>query len=141
MDLQFRAARAREWIAIGETEGLTYAALARRMRVHPRTVRRWARRLRDLKERGGDSFDGRCFLVTALCPDPRQPGLVPINVDPLPAPVEVKVKEIPAPDPTESLAPNATRIQLVLAKNRRLFVDGDVDVEVLARVIEAVERC
>jgi hypothetical protein len=120
MDLQRRVARAREWLTYGREHRLTFRQLAARIGVCERTVRRWNKALGNQ----GRLSDPYCTL-----PTDREADLLAL------------VERRPLVEQIRSDVPSPTRIQIVLAKERTLMIDDDVDTDVLARVIAAVERC
>ena len=129
MDKTWRQEWAREWIEHGEREGLTFAEVARRAGVCVKTVQRWSARLRAEEEREGFKLDSersrRGQYSHELPPDLERAAL------PEGAFVELE----------EHVEPRAGRIEIVLARGRRLVVDESVEVDALARVVLALEQC
>ena len=116
MDLHWKTARMRQWIELGEREDLSFRELAERAGVHPRTLSRWSRMLR---ERRAEELHNPHTAAAARAT--------------LPDEAFVKLEESePAP---------AGRIEIVLTGDRRIIVEGAIDVEALVRVIKAVEQC
>ena len=113
MDLQWKTARMRKWIELGERESLSFRELAERSGVHTRTLRRWSRTLRE--RRAEEQHDDSAAAAKATLPD------------------QAFIK-------LEGSAP-AGRIEIVLTGDRRIIVEGGVDVEALVRVIKVVEQC
>jgi hypothetical protein len=130
MDLHWRVARMRKWIELGDRDGLTFVELAKRAGVTKRTARRWCVAMR--KIRAVDQFRQLHESPKEHLEPSEQPP--PLAVPPAPEPAFVQLLE-PAPS-------KPTQVQILLAGDRRrVLVDGAVDVEVLARVIEAADRC
>ena len=131
MDLHWRVARMRKWIELGDREGLTLREVAERAGVTIRTVSRWCVAMRALQ--ASDPFlQLNDRLRDRL--EPPSEKLQPVAVRPSPEPAFVQLLE-PAPA-------KASQVQVLLAGDRRrVLIDGAVDVDVLARVIEAVDRC
>ncbi len=132
MDLHWRTARMRKWIAIGERENLSQKQLAHRAGVTTRTIRRWRIAVRALEH--SDPF----IRVAEELLDPADGStkLPVVEIPPAP-PLERAFVDLFAPARSY---PNP--IEIVLSgERRRLVIDGSIDVEALARVIAAVERC
>lgn len=126
MDLQWKTARMRRWIELGERENLTFRELAKRAGVHARTVSRWSRtlRVRDAEDGGYGAMDHA----------PRDPGAVEAAArGVLPNGSFVELGGAGA-------APTG-RIEIRLSGDRRIVVEGAVEVEALVQVIRAVEQC
>lgn len=131
MDLHWRLARMRKWIELGDREGLTLREVSERAGVTIRTVSRWCVAMRALQ--ASDPFmqlnERRSERL-----EPPSEQLQPVAVRPALEPAFVQLLE-PAPA-------KASQVQVLLAGDRRrVLIDGAVDVDVLARVIEAVDRC
>lgn len=127
MDLQWKAARMRRWIEFGERENLSFGELAKQAGVHPRTLRRWSRALRERTANDQASGFGE------LACNPHDPSSVGAARSALPEGAFVDLEES-APGP-------AGRIEIALRGDRRIIVEGAVDVEGLVSVIKAVEQC
>jgi AcrR family transcriptional regulator len=131
MDLHWRVARMRKWIELGDREGLSLREIARRAGVNVRTVTRWCAAMRELQ--ANDPFR----LLRLEVGEP-----APTSTTELPATPPVRVPDRAFLQLLEPMPSKPTQIQILLAGDRRrVLVDGAVDVDVLARVIEAVDRC
>ena len=125
MDLHWKTARMRQWIDLGRNEGLTLIELAKRAGVHPRTMGRWNKRLREQESERLSAGTG------AMAREPRRPPDVESAVLP-----EESFVDLAESDPSP-----AGRIEILLTRDRRVVIDGAVDVKSLVRVITAVEQC
>jgi transcriptional regulator with XRE-family HTH domain len=131
MDLHWRVARMRKWIELGDREGLTLREVAKRAGVSVKTVSRWCAAMRDLQ--ANDPFR----LLSLAVGEPTREPATELPATPFPPPPDRAFLQLLEPVPTKP-----TQIQILLAGDRRrVLVDGAVDVDVLARVIEAVDRC
>lgn len=124
MDLQWRVARMRKWINRGDRENLTFPHLATLAGVSTRTMRRWAAKVRVLEAQ-------EAITLQASGAGSGQPAIDGVSLP-----------ERPFLELLQPLSTKESQIQVLLAgERRRVLIGGSVDVEVLARVIEAVERC
>jgi hypothetical protein len=131
MDLQWRVARMRKWVELGDREGLTLTEVARRAGVCVKTVSRWCAAMRELQ--ANDPFR----LLRLEVGEPVLPPATELPAAPTAPLPDRAFLQLLEPVPTKP-----TQIQILLAGDRRrVLVDGAVDVDVLARVIEAVDRC
>ena len=119
----------REWIELGEQEGLTFSEVARRAGVCSKTVRRWSARLR----RNGVRKQFR--LDTERSRRGQHAHEIPRDLERPTLPEGAFVRL------TEDGELGEGRIEIVLAGGRRLLVDESVQSEALARVVSALERC
>lgn len=130
MDLHWQATRMREWIGVGEREGLTFRELSRRSGLGERSLRRWCAVLRKRGMREPFKLEERPV------PELIEP---PSKADSADTPRPARKRAfVELADPA---SPRDNQIQIVLTGNRRIVIDGAVDVEALVRVIAAVERC
>jgi len=128
MDLHWRRARMRKWIAIGDQEGLTQREIARRAGVCTRTVMRWCASVR--VQQATDPFVLLSQQVRE-CDEARAA-----------APAEPPALERAFVEIVEPTKPLSNPIHILLAGDRRrVLVDGAVDAEALVRILAAVERC
>ena len=128
MDHAWRLEWMREWVELGEREGLTYKEVGLRAGVCARTVRRWKDRL--VKEHGRKPFK--------LDEERARRGQEPREV------TQAKEADVPEEAFVQLVEPARSapgRIEIVLPGDRRVVIDGSVDVESLARVIAAVDQC
>lgn len=131
MDLHWRLARMRKWIELGDREGLTCPELARRAGVSSRTIRRWCAAIREVQ--ASDPF--RLLIEAPDATGDLSARALPVEF--AGRPPDRAFIQLLEPAPAK-----ASQIQILLAGDRRrVLVDGAVDVDVLARVIEAVDRC
>lgn len=101
----------REWIELGRRERLTVRELSERSGEQPRTLHRWAARLR------GE----------------------PSPASPLPPPADEGRGAFV--ELVERAAAPTGRIEILPGGERRIVVSGEVDEAALARVVRAFERC
>jgi len=120
----------REWIELGEREGLTFQELAERAGVCRKTLGRWSARLRK---------EGR--REPSKLPSPEARARAEPQSEQARSAVGTPTPEGAFVELVERASPQGDQIQIVLSGNRRVVVDGAVDVEALVRVIAAVERC
>ena len=121
MDLHWRAARMRKWIELGERERLTQRELSKRAGVCQKTIARWSKAVSE-----------RPSSISCSSGDPLEPPS---------SDWEALRSEQSFVEFSESEARAKGQIQVLLSRNRRIVIDGAVDVEALVRVITAVERC
>jgi transposase len=79
----------------------------------------------------------RAFRATPTATPGSASGFVPAVIVPEPAPALSAPKTTAAPMPTR---PRGRRIEIVLARGRRVIVDEGIDPDALARVLDVVER-
>lgn len=107
-----RREQMRALLARRERSGLTFAELSRESGIPTGTLASWAWKLRQESDAADQARSSRQTFV--------------------------EVVEAPL---TREVSPRTGRIEIVLARDRRVVVDAEVDDELLARVVRTLERC
>ena len=130
MDLQWRRAWMRKWIALGQRECLTYREIAARAGVCARTVARWNRVFQEEQlDRGSESGSEPQYRPIEMPEEPSEP----LRTEPEP--------ETSLIQPEDPESRPRDQILIELSKDRRIVIHGAFDVEAVVRLIAAVEAC